>query len=139
MIAGGAGADGRPPSPSPRHIDPCAGLQQVLGKTTAVGLVRHLDVAEPDTNLLVPGEWPVLPLALLHPVLGAVDNGRCRNFLLRERGGGESAGWLSMVRWLTARGGGKGGRRGCGRGCDCEGITDKVCNRLFALYLTAIS
>ena len=36
-----------------------------------VGLVCRLDVAELAADLVEPGEWPVLPLVLLHPVLGS--------------------------------------------------------------------
>ena len=45
------------------------------------GRVRHLENAEPAADLLVPGEWPILPLVLLHHVLGAVDNRLCLCFL----------------------------------------------------------
>ena len=43
-----------------------------------VGRVRRL---EPAADLLMPRVCPVLQLVLLHPVLGAVDDGRCLRFL----------------------------------------------------------
>jgi hypothetical protein len=43
---------------------------------------------EPLADLLVPGKRPVLPLVLLHPILRAVDSGRCwnRRFLVDDIG-----------------------------------------------------
>ena len=46
-----------------------------------VGLARSLDGAQPTPDLVAPGQWPILPLVLLHPVLGTVDLRRCRRFL----------------------------------------------------------
>ena len=111
-----------------------------MGKTMAV---------EPAADLVVPGGRgvPVLPRVLLHPVLGAVHDGRCRRFLDEARSGlsdrgaggsarfgfcdrcaGELACWWPKGRRRTALGGGIGGGRGGERGGDCDGVayTDRL-------------
>ena len=64
-------------------------------------LIRHLDVAEPAADLLVPGEWPILPLVLFHDVLGAVDNRRClcscNEGFLDDRTCNELRAWLPQL------------------------------------------
>ena len=86
------------------------------------GRVRHLENAEPAADLLVPGEWPILPLVLLHHVLGAVDIGNaCASLttgLATRSGLGDSSCrvsgcWFYMVRRHSAQGGGIGAGRGC--------------------------
>ena len=77
-------------------MDPCAVRRAALSNTMAHRTHTCLDVAEPATDLLVPGELPVLPLVLLHPVLRAVDDwrflddrtGLAARSELGDRGGG---------------------------------------------------
>ena len=89
----GAGADGRTPSPSPspRLTDPCVGRRAALGKSTArrtrTPPAWRQEVAGPSVDLLVPGEWPVLPQCHSHPSIlyweqwTSLDDGRCLRFL----------------------------------------------------------
>ena len=58
--------------------DPSLGGCRRWVRRRPVGPVRRLDFADPTADLLVPGKWAVLPLVLLHPVLGAVDDGDAR-------------------------------------------------------------
>ena len=73
-----------------------------MGKTMAV---------EPAADLVVPGGRgvPVLPRVLLHPVLGAVHDGRCRRFLDEARSGlsdrrRRGVGALRVSRGIAAQG-----------------------------------
>ena len=67
-----------------------------------VGLVRRLDAAEPAVDLVVPGEWPVMPLVLLNlyweqwtmgDAGGSSTAGLASRARLGDRSGGESAAW----------------------------------------------
>ena len=100
--------------------------------------VRRLDVAEPAAEsaptLSFPGSGPFCRsyssiLYWEQWTMGSAGPSSTTGLVARSnlgnRGGGDSACWLSMVRRRTARGRGIGGGRGGGRGGDGDGVADK--------------